>query len=121
MTKFLPRKVSRETSAIAAGMMLAPMVVSMRLPLMAADTQRATLAGTETMLAFTEKTAAVAEGALAAQLSLFQSALRFWPEVLSGRTPSIMNGVAAERSLNAALKPVGRRVKANFRRLSAKA
>jgi hypothetical protein len=114
------RKVSRETSAIAAGMMLAPMVVSMRLPLMAADSRRATLAGTETMLAFTEKTAAAAEGAFAAQISLFQSAMHFWPELLSGRTPSVLNGAAVERSLNAALKPAGRRVRANFRRLSAK-
>lgn len=121
MTLYRRRKVSRETSVIAAALMLAPMVASMRLPLMAADTQRSTLAGTETMLALTEKATALAEGAFAAQMSLFQSALRFWPEVLSGRTPSVLNGIAAERSLNAALRPAGRQVKANFRRLSAKA
>ena len=121
MTVYRRRKVSRETSVIAASLMLAPMVASMRLPLMAADAKRATLLGTETMLALTEKNAAVAEGAFAAQVSIFQSALRFWPELLAGRTPSIMNGAAAERSLNAALRPAGRRVKANFRRLTAKA
>lgn len=121
MTTYRRRKASRETSAIAASLMLAPMVASMRLPLMAADAKRATLIGTETMLAVTEKTAAAAEGAFAAQLSFLQSALRFWPELLSGQTPSIFNGAAAERSFNAALKPAGRRVKANFRRLRAKA
>lgn len=120
MTANFSRSASREASAIAANLVLAPMVASMRMPLMAADTKRATLLGTETMLAVTEKAAAVADGVFAAQLSFFQSALHFWPELMSGRTPSILNGAAAERSLNAALKPAGRRVRANFRRLKAK-
>jgi hypothetical protein len=68
-----------------------------------------------------EKANAVAEGALAAQMALWQSAARFWPEVFSGRTPSLLNGVAVERSISAALKPASRAVKANFRRLSSKA
>ena len=41
----------------------------------------------------------------------------FWPEVFGPR-PSLLTGVAVERSVNAALKPASRRVKANFRRLS---
>ena len=45
------------------------------------------------------------------------SMLSFWPEVLSGRTPSLLTGAAVERSLHAALRPTRRRVKANFRRL----
>jgi hypothetical protein len=39
---------------------------------------------------------------------------------MSGRTPSMLNGVAVERSIEAALRPAGRTVKANFRRLSGK-
>jgi hypothetical protein len=49
------------------------------------------------------------------------SVASFWPELLSGQVPSIWNGVALQRSLDAALRPAGRRVRANYRRLSAKA
>jgi hypothetical protein len=118
MTKQQRTRQSRETSLIAGNLMLAPMVAWMRLPLMAADAHSGKSWGTETARAMNEKTAAVAEGMFAAQMSFVQSAARFWPEVLSGRTPSILNGVAAELSLNAAMKPASRRVKANFRRLS---
>jgi len=118
MTKRQRTRQSRETSLIAGNLMLAPMVAWMRLPLMAADAQSGKSWGTETALAVSEKTAALAEGAFAAQMTFIQSAARFWPEVLSGRTPSIFNGVAAELSVNAALKPASQRVKANFRRLS---
>jgi hypothetical protein len=90
----------------------------MRLPLMAADAQSGRPWATETARAVNEKTAAIAEGAFAAQMSFIRSASLFWPEVFSGRTPSVMNGVAIERSINAALKPASRRVAANFRRLS---
>jgi hypothetical protein len=100
--------------------MLAPMVAMMRLPLMAADANSSRPWGTETARALNEKTMAMAEGVFAAQMALLQSASRFWPELLSGRTPSLFNGVAAERSINAALKPASRAVKANFRRLSTK-
>ena len=98
--------------------MLAPMVAFMRLPMMAAEAGGASLRATETALAVNEKAAALVEGALAAQWSLMESAARFWPEILSGRTPSLLSGAAVERSLNAALKPAGRRVRANFRRLA---
>ncbi|MGX7873296.1 hypothetical protein ACVDG5_011360 [Mesorhizobium sp. ORM6] len=98
--------------------MLAPMVAMMRLPLMAMDAGSSRPWSTETARAMSEKTVAMAEGALAAQMSFLHSALRFWPEVLSGRTPSLFNGIAAERSISAALKPASRAVKANFRRLS---
>lgn len=119
MRKSRSRKIGRDGAAIAASLMLAPMVVSMRLPIMLAE-GRGGVSGTETMLALTEKNAAMARGVFAAQASLIQSASLFWPEVLSGRTPSIFNGVAVERSVNAALKPAGQQVKANFRRLTAK-
>lgn len=97
--------------------MLAPMVAAMRLPVMAAEAQKLSPFRPESLLAITEKLAAVREGVADAQLSYFRSLYMFWPEVISGRTPSILSGVAAERSVNAALRPASRRVKANFHRL----
>lgn len=114
-------KSQRALDAVAIGndLMLAPLVAMMRLPLMAAENGQAY--SPETARAVQEKATAVAEGTFAAQMALLQSAARFWPEVLSGRMPSLFSGVAAERSISAALKPASRAVKANFRRLSTKA
>lgn len=109
---------SRSSAVIASEFMFAPLVAAMRMPLMAAEAANGKAWTGESMLAMTEKTSAMSEGIAAAQLSYFRSAMLFWPEVLSGRTPSILTGVATERSVNAALKPASRRVKANFRRLS---
>ena len=94
-----------DTASIAGDLMLAPMVALMRLPLMATETQHGTALRTETNRAVSEKLAAVAEGVMSAQISVMQSALRFWPEILSGRVPSVLTGVAIERSMQAALKP----------------
>jgi hypothetical protein len=107
-----------EPASIAGDLMLAPMVALMRLPLMATETGRGAAWGTETNGAVSEKLAAVAEGAMAAQLSVMQSALRFWPEIFAGRTPSLLSGVAMERLIMAALKPASKQVRANFKRLS---
>lgn len=114
------KKTTRDGMSIAAELMLAPMVMWMRLPVMAMETRTSTDPGVETLRAINEKSSAVAQGTLAAQMSLFQSATRFWPELLSGRTPSAFSGLAAELAVHAALKPVGRTVKANYRRLSLK-
>ena len=40
------------------------------------------------------------------------------PDVLAGRTPSLLSGAALEHSIHAALRPSGKRVRANFKRLS---
>lgn len=113
-------RASRQSAAVAANLMLAPLVVAMRLPLLAGASRNANPWGGETALAFAEKTSAVAEGMVAAQMSCLQSAWQFWPELLSGRMPSVLNGMAAERSMTAALHPASRAVMANFRRLSAR-
>lgn len=118
MRKNRSRANTRAAASLAGDLMLAPMVVAMRLPLMAMETPAGGLSGGEVMRAATEKAEAFAEGLIAAQLSYFQSAVGFWPDIFSGRTPSLLSGHAAERSLHAALVPSGRRVKANFRRLS---
>ncbi len=111
-------RASRQSTAIAGSLMLAPMVVAMRLPMMATEARTGKILRGESLTAVTEKTAAMAEGVVAAQISYLNSAMQFWPEVLAGKTPSVLNGVAAQRSVAAALRPASKRVKANFRRLS---
>lgn len=112
---------SRQSTAIAGNLMLAPMVMAMRLPLIAMEANGGSLMRGESLTAVTEKAAALAEGIFAAQMSYFRSAMLFWPEILSGRTPSMLNGAAAHRSATAALCPASRRVRSNFRRLATKA
>ncbi|MCX7303268.1 MAG: hypothetical protein NTV73_02860 [Hyphomicrobiales bacterium] len=98
--------------------MLAPSVAMMRIPLMMAEAGNTGKWATESALAVNEKVAATAEGFFAAQMSLFGSFSQFWPEVLAGKTPSMLNGVALEKSFDAALAPAWRQVAANFKRLS---
>lgn len=112
------RNTRRSGAILAADLMLVPMVATMRLPLMMTEKRGSALVGAETLGAVTEKTAAFAEGILAANLSLVGSMMNFWPEVLAGKTPALLSGAALEHSLHAALKPSGKRVRANFKRLS---
>lgn len=114
----MTRRNTRRTGAIlAADLMLVPMVATMRLPLMLTESRGSGGVGAETLKAVTEKTAAFSEGVMAANLSYVTSMMRFWPEVLSGKTPSLLSGAALEHSLHAALKPSGKRVRANYKRL----
>lgn len=110
--------VTREAVALGKDLMLAPMVMALRLPLMAMEARDKNALGVETTRAVSEKTAALVEGMVAAQLSLMRSAAGFWFDVAAGRTPDLLNGTAAERSIRAAMKPAQRRVRANYRRLS---
>ena len=115
------KKYSRGT-ALASNLMLAPWVIWMRTPMLIAEAGwSAGGVGAETTRAVTEKAAAVAQGMAAAQMSALGAAMRFWPDVLSGRTPSIVSGAAAERMTHAALVPMGKAVRSNYRRLSRKA
>ncbi len=108
-------------AVLASNLMLAPWVIGMRMPTLLTEAgNSAGGVGVETTRAVTEKAAAVAQGIAAAQMSAFGAMLSFWPEVLSGRTPSIVSGVAAERMVHAALKPMGTTVRSNYRRLSRK-
>ncbi|MBN9241636.1 MAG: hypothetical protein J0I98_02460 [Mesorhizobium sp.] len=114
--------MNKWTSAGLAGgdFLLAPMVIWLRLPAMLGEASHPDHWPRESFRAVTEKAAAAAEGLAAAQISMAMSMAGFWPEFLSGRVPSIWNGVAFQRSLGAALRPASRRVRANYRRLSAK-
>ena len=112
------RKTWQRGTILAADLMLVPMVATMRLPLMLTESRGTNVMGAETLKAVTEKTAAFAEGWMAANLSYVTSMMSFWPEVLAGKTPTLLSGAALERSFHAALRPSGKRVRANFKRLS---
>jgi len=106
---------------LASQLMLAPFVIGMRLPMMAVEAGKGSHdGGAETARAVTEKAAAFAEGVAAAQMSMAGSAMRFWPDLLAGKTPSLLDGSAVTRAMQAGLRPAGRKVKANFSRLSRK-
>lgn len=98
-------------------LMLAPAVIAARLPILATEAA-GTRRRTETTKAMAEKAAAAAEGMVAAQMSLVKSMWSFWPEVASGKVPALVNGKALQDATDAAMKPINRRVRANFRRLS---
>ena len=107
-----------EAAFLMGGLSLAPLVIMMRLPLLAAEAQKGRGRGVETARAVMEISAALAEGAAAAQLALAQACWGLWPELMSGRVPSLWSGAAARQSAEAAMRPASRRVKANFKRLS---
>ncbi|TIV30600.1 MAG: hypothetical protein E5V99_17205 [Mesorhizobium sp.] len=51
-------------------------------------------------------------------LLMLEAALRFWPDVLSGKSPSLCDGTVAMEAAAAALLPAARQVRRNFDRLS---
>ncbi|AZO08807.1 MULTISPECIES: hypothetical protein [unclassified Mesorhizobium] len=108
----------RNAASLYSDLMLAPAVVMMRLPMIALDAGSSAPNGVEAAGAISEKALACAEGLYAAQVTLFRSALRFWPEIFSGRSPSLLNGAAGKAALVAAVRPASRRVRANFHRLT---
>jgi hypothetical protein len=112
---------ARAAAAMAQSLALAPGVMMMRMPLLALEAKDHNPWRVETVRATVEKMGAGVEGVMAAQLMLFQAALGFWPEVMSGRTPALLSGAAAERAMHAAMRPAAAQVKSNHRRLSAKA
>lgn len=112
------KRSRRAARTLTTDLMLAPAVMAMRLPLLAAEVGRQGVWPAETVAATTEKAAAMIEGVAAAQMSLAISASRYWLELWSGRTPSLINGVAIERALHAAFAPSGKRIRANHGRLS---
>jgi hypothetical protein len=114
------RRPSRKRKTnLAADLMLAPMVIGMRMPLMMIEAGKSNgMPGKESTLAITEKMSAVATGMMEAQLSVAASMMRFWPDVMSGRVPSLFSPVGWERAMVAALTPAGGAVRANYARLA---
>jgi hypothetical protein len=118
--KYVRRGATSGAATVRASLMLAPAVMAFRLPIFASEATAANPWRAETIKAVTEKAAAAIEGVAAAQIAIARSMWSFWPEAMSGKVPSLVSGKAARLAADAAMKPAGRRVRANFRRLSAK-
>jgi hypothetical protein len=99
--------------------MLAPMVMAMRMPIMSAEAAGSMLSGRpESMGAVTEKLAAFAEGAAAAQLAWWRGAMLF-PLAMSKTAASSRHLVELAGDMTiAALTPAAKQVGRNHRRLS---
>lgn len=111
-------RARRKRASLHADLMLAPAVMALRMPTLIAEAMDVSSLRAETVRATTEKMAALVEGTVAAQVSLAQSASQFWFELMTGKKPALLSDAAAERAMNAALKPAGSRVRKNYRRLS---
>lgn len=98
-------------------LMLAPLVVAQRAPLLWLEMCGLGGGSRETERMFEEKFAAVAEGVMAVQVEMqsiwWQSTLAIWQGI---RPPSLMQ--TGTRLTNAALRPAARRVKSNAKRLA---
>jgi hypothetical protein len=112
------RKIATRSAARLGGnLMLAPAVVMMRLPLLAVEAGQLNPWRAETIRATNEKLFALAEGAVAAQISLAQSTMQFWLQVAAGGAPSLFSSAAIEKATQAALGPSGKHVRSNYNRL----
>lgn len=98
-------------------LMLAPLVVAQRAPLLWLEMCGLGGGSRETERMVEEKFAAAAEGAMAVQVEMqsiwWQSTLAIWQGI---RPPSLMQ--TGTRLTNAALRPAARRVKSNAKRLA---
>lgn len=121
MTGKMSRGKSKRVAArvaLAENLMLAPMVMAMRLPIMAAEAGSAMAGRSESAGAAAEKWKALGEGVAAAQIAWVQSAMLF-PLSLAKATTAhgplmdLANDIAV-----AALQPAARQVRLNHRRLS---
>lgn len=108
----------RAKSVQGSDLMLAPLVALMRLPILAREAHHPEVLPRETIRAGAEKVAAFAEGAVGAHMAYTKAMMSFWPEVMSGKTPTLFSQELAENAVNAALNPASVRVRANYRRLS---
>lgn len=114
------KRTRRRTNAVMGNLMFAPTVAAMRLPLLTLEAQRVGELPAEAMRATVEKAEAFAEGLAAAQMAYATAMWSFWPEVMSGRKPSLLTASTFEKAAAAALRPSGRRVRSNLRRLTPK-
>ena len=121
MTKPRSRKSSSTVNllpgASARDLMLAPMVIAMRMPVLFAEAAHGTLVRREANRAVSEKLVAGVEGAMAMQASMMRSALDFWPAVMRGKDPRHLVAGSVVKAGHEALKPASRTVRNNFDRL----
>lgn len=112
----MPKRADHFSDLLAIGI-FTPMVVAARLQRLATERARPTANGRrETTRMIAEKPAAIAEGAVAAQKSLFDSGLKFWSDMSLAANAFALTAPAL--SMSAATAPARRRVRANARRLA---
>ena len=104
-------------TGVPKDLLLAPMVVAMRMPILLAEAASGKALPGEAHKAVSEKVMAGVEGAMAMQASMIKSAMDFWPGVLRGRHPSDLMANSVVNAGNEALKPASRAVRNNFDRL----
>jgi truncated hemoglobin YjbI len=107
----------RSRPPIATIATLAPAVVALRLPALMAEAMSHAGPRPETTRALTEKMAATAEGVMAMQLSLVTAGFRAWGQMMAGSFDQAGLHRAHAAAVDAALKPMARRVSANLKRL----
>jgi hypothetical protein len=96
---------------------LAPFVVALRIPTLTAEALSHSSPRPETARAWREKTAALAEGAMAMQTTYAAAAVKSWFAFFGGSLEPRALAVAQEEAMLAMLSPVSKRVRANVRRL----
>jgi hypothetical protein len=113
------RRSVRAEIAIAENLMLVPLVVGLRMPILVAEATGSLLSGRpESIGAVNEKVSSLAEGMVAAQLAWARGAMTL-PLALAGASSPMMPVADLIRSMAlAALEPAGRQVRLNHRRLS---
>ncbi len=119
MTKRSSTKTAREAAQLAQQLMLTPMVMAMRMPILAAEAGGSVLSGRpESLAAVNEKVAAMAEGAMAAQVAFLRGASML-PMTMFRATSHAgpLVDLAGEVAV-AAMRPAARQVSRNHKRLS---
>jgi hypothetical protein len=114
-------KSLREQVLLAEGLMLAPAVMAMRMPILMAEAAESMLRGRpESTGAVLEKWSALAEGMAKAQLALTRELLMMPLTLARGAGPARPLADLGAAVAVAALTPAARQVRKNHRRLSRK-
>jgi hypothetical protein len=112
----MARRRKRTVDVPAA--MLAPAIVWMRMPILIAEALTPGRSKPESLRAVSEKVAAAAEGVIAAQMAVGESLWRGWFDLAAGKPAATVANDAIHRATRAAERPVNRKLRANYRRLS---
>lgn len=103
------------------GLMLAPWVIWMRLPIMMAEAMNpAVTSRRETSRAMTEKASAGIESLASLQMAMLLAPVQVWVDMLGGKAPGMAISRLYRTAQRDAIKPYTRRVAANHRRLSSR-
>lgn len=114
------RRKTAARLALAENLMLAPMVMAMRMPIMSAEAAGSMLSGkkSESAGAVAEKWQAMTDGMAAAQFAWMQSAFMLPFSLAKATSAGAPFMDMASDIAVAALQPAGRQVRLNHRRLS---